>query len=75
MVYRKKENRETQELLEQAPKDKKGTIDFEKEVLFTETILKELERFRTKEELLQLNHYLEMSEAIMVGLIRFILKM
>lgn len=43
---------EAEELIEQAPEDTKGKIDFNGEVLFTASIIKEINRFKSKEELL-----------------------
>lgn len=44
---------EVQEMLEKAPDDEKGKVDFKGEVLFTESIVKEINRFKSKEELIQ----------------------
>lgn len=44
---------EANEMIELAPDDVKGKIDFKGEILFTESIVKEIDRFKTKEELLQ----------------------
>ena len=44
---------ETIDLLEKAPSDIKGKVDFNDEVLFTESIIKEINRFKSKEELIQ----------------------
>lgn len=41
------------ELIEKAPKDDKGKVDFYKDVLYTKSIIKEINRVKTKEELLE----------------------
>lgn len=43
---------EAQELIRKAPSTKKGCIDFESEVLFTGSIIRELDRFSSSDELL-----------------------
>ena len=44
---------EAMELVEKAPSDIKGKVDFNGEVLFTESIVREIDRFKSKEELIQ----------------------
>ncbi len=45
-----------QELIEKAPKVSKGSINFNSEVLFTESIIKEMDRIKTEEELIRFFH-------------------
>jgi len=44
---------EALEMIEKAPKDPKGKVDFNTEVLFTESIIQEIHRMKSKEELIQ----------------------
>lgn len=44
---------EAQEMIQEAPDDVKGKVDFKDEVLFTESIIKEINRLKSKEELIQ----------------------
>lgn len=44
---------EADELIKQAPEDTKGKVNFAGDVLFTKSIIKEINRFKSKEELLQ----------------------
>ena len=44
---------EAQEMIEKAPNDVKGKVDFNGEVLFTESIIKEINRFKSKDEMIQ----------------------
>lgn len=48
---------ETIDLLEKAPSDIKGKVDFNDEVLFTESIIKEINRFKSKEEASNSDNY------------------
>lgn len=47
---------EARDLIEKAPKDDKGKVNFNEEVLFTESIMKEINRAKSKEELIQFFH-------------------
>lgn len=47
---------EAKALIERAPKDEKTKIDWDREVLFTKTIVKELDRFQNADELLDFFH-------------------
>lgn len=44
---------EAQKMIQEAPNDVKGKVDFKGEVLFTESIIKEINRLKSKEELIQ----------------------
>ena len=48
--------REALEMIERSPADIKGAIDFKDEILFTESIVKEINRLKSKDEIIQFFH-------------------